>query len=156
MQAVSALVLLLVFCGVSGCGVDEKEQKNLTMTLPSDTPPHTVELLRRVLPKIEAHCPGLVKYWSALEFQQVEPDRPYHVGAGTHLPDWPQVTWLVFQVKDENQLVPGKYRAHGHVCRIGIDADGTALIVPKEPCQSLFFDRPAALADQDFIVDIRD
>ncbi len=155
-RVVSVLILLVVICGATGCGADEKKPKTLAINLPTDTPQDTVVLLRRVLPKIEARCPGLVKYWSALEFQHVEPDRPYHIGAGTHLPDWPQVTWLVFKVKDENQLVPAKYRAHGHVCSIGVDADGTALIVPKSSCQSLFFDRAVAYEDKDDIVDIRD
>jgi hypothetical protein len=116
-----------------------------------------VALLRQVLPQIEAHCPGLMQYWDALEFVEVQPDQAYHTGPGTHLPDWVEVTWLVFQVQDTEGRIPAQYRAQGHTCRLGVDADGTALIIPKGACQSLFFDRQVAVSRDgaDGIVDIR-
>lgn len=82
-------------------------------------------------PKVQASCPGFKKYSNQLEFMDVE-----YGGS----PNAPRVE-LRFKVLDEPNVIPGVYRAHGHICQFGFAADGSKSIIMKRPCSSICLDR---------------
>lgn len=146
---IAALLALLLLAGCEG-----KPSKPFTLTFPEGTPQATVELVRAALPGIERSCPGLLKYWGALTFVEVQPDMPYSPPPGAGLPASCRVTWLVFAVSEDASL-PKEYRASGQVCPLGVESTGAALILQKAASQAVFLDRPVKDTGRDLVLPLR-
>jgi hypothetical protein len=140
------ILLILPACG----GGDEPV---LTLTLPSDTPPETVQLIRETAPALEQHLPGLLKYQNSMSFDGVEA-HIYSPSQDSGLPPNIAVTWLKFVVAQDGGSIPNAYRAWGHHLRIGIAETGDALILQKTEAKSVFLDKPAKNTGQDMVIKI--
>jgi hypothetical protein len=150
MKRLEAILVLSVLLALVGCG--DNGDKTLTLTLPADTPPETVQLIKNVAPALEKQLPGLLKYQDSMTFNGIDASYPYWAAPGSGLPEDTVVTWLKFVVADDGGTIPKEYRAWGHHLRIGIVNNGEALILQKAQAQSVFLDMPVKSKDVDFVV----
>ncbi len=146
------LLFLLMFLLLAACG--SENDPVLTLTLPSDTPKATIELVQSSVPAMEKHLPGLFKYQGSLSFLGVNPNYPYAAAPGSGLSGNSSVTWLAFKVADDDTTVPKDYYARGHRIEIGIEEGGHALILRKRQAKSVFLDKPFPPSGEDLVIKI--
>jgi hypothetical protein len=160
----------LLFCGVllllptvaqhfpEYCGnwfsASAKVPQSLTLTLPADTPPEAVELIKSVAPALEKQLPGLVKYQDSMTFAGVNAHGLYFPAPSSGLPHEVTVSWLEFVVADNGGDIPGAYRAWGHHLWVGIVDTGEALILKKTQTKSVFLDRLFSYTGEDLVIKI--
>ncbi|NDV20940.1 hypothetical protein GO013_16130 [Pseudodesulfovibrio sp. JC047] len=134
LQSISVIILLVFFLTACSNG----NEPVFTLTLPADTPPETVELLRRTMPNIEKHFPGLIKYYSEMDFLKVHPAFEVYLNSGEH----PEMIFLEFKVREDANL-PRKLRhCYGHHIFIYIGVDGKIIATNKRAAVSLLQDKP--------------
>jgi len=129
MRKLFPLLILLVFVA-AGCGGSE-----VKLELPKDTPQATVDLINKVMPAIQAKCPGWSKYGNILQLEGISPN----CEAFLNDTDTTKVTWVRFKVPNDAD-VPGEYRAHGHTLHVGIAEDGKLLVFMKDQSARIFMD----------------
>lgn len=94
--------------------------------------------IKHLLPAIRSRLPGLDKY--ASQFQKVSVEQN----------NWLTIT---FHVPDEAKI-PVDYMTFGHNCFIEINAEGTAVKIPKAPCKALMLDRNADDIDSEQVFEL--
>ena len=144
------IAALLVLGAVAGCG--QEEPPTLTLRLPADTPPDTVQLIQTAAPAMERLLPGLLKYQGSMSFDGVDAHFPYSPSPDSGLPEDTTVTWLKFVVADDGGAIPKQFRAWGHHLRIGIADSGDALILQKTQAKSVFLDRDFQYTGNDLVI----
>jgi hypothetical protein len=135
-------------------GNDVAESAPMTLTLPTDTPTETVELIQNAAPALEKNLPGLLKYQSSLTFLEIRAGYNYSAAQEAGFEKGTTVTWLDFKVADDDRTIPKDYFARGHRIAVGIEDTGKALILQKRQAKSVFLDQPFLPARGDLVIPI--
>jgi len=102
--------------------------------------------------KIEAVLPGVNKYVGYMLRLGLERTPSYSHPA---LAKTVSVIWMLYQVPENDTHIPAIYRAKGQTLRLGIVADGSALVLQKRATKAVFRDREIASNGGDQIVSLR-